>query len=277
MNNNYSLSCMKQLAIEEIRQLLDRPSKNYEIKIKPEELKIDGWKKAVVNSFLVLDGSGTLVKIKERVFILTARHTATIPFSRIPLSERKLPVSKDGKVYQVKIKTKGVNPPKNSKLRERCGNDISSNLVDYAILEFENLEEEKEIKQRYGGIELSTQEVEEGLFVFQLGYPHTWPENMHNSRRINRGEQIETEKEYNLILSGGEITKLVCSCKIHANTRSGRGNSGGGLFTIKDDGTPIIIGICAREEDTDSNSGDPFDLRENITVFFPLSSSEFHF
>lgn len=205
----------------------------------------DGIKKAKLCSFRVADGSGTLIKYKERYFVLTAKHVLG------SVDRTKIPVSNGGQVFLMKV----IKEQRKEISGEigAGGGKISPQEYDYAILEFSQKKEEEQAKRSFGGIELLQQNLNLQEFVFLLGYPNSWPDNNNHKYKWDHGEKtIEPNTKFNLVLTTGILLEI-CSANLEASCRSGNGNSGGGLFVFGKDNIPYLVGILHSSNGFDRN------------------------
>ncbi len=234
---------------KEIERLVDVPTRNHEVILLPNKSNISGWQRAALCSFRVLDGSGTLVKIGERVFIVTVQHVMNFLAS---ITKGKIPINRDGKVFFMKH----VKP---------TNSILGLDLQDPVILEFINPEDEILVKETYHGVEISKEKPKVNDFIFQLGYPNSWSANKTHMRTMDRinshanpEDIIHPETLFNLVLSAGNITFIDEPQSIfRTSSRSGSGNSGGGIFILSCE-TPLLIGVC--EEGDPSETNDPQNL-----------------
>lgn len=234
LNNTH----LQEKEMQEVKNLTSTESKNYEV-VNLASTCSSGWQKAALNSFRVYDGSGTLISANGRCFVLAARHTMNAILQ--PFRGQGIPISYDGKVFLSKARTREHYP-----------------TLDYVILEFMDRKEEEFLANKYGGVEIVNSPVEEGEFIFQLGYPNSWPKNQKHLQLIHQIEISNRSRptqnnilslmpenfEFSLVLTSGVITSVMKedSKLFTASARSGHGNSGGGIFVLRE-GQAFLAGV----------------------------------
>ena len=127
---------------------------DYEIKSMQGARPATPWERAARNTFAVLDGGGTLVRVADRGYIISARHVV----QRTGLATL---ASKDGRVYTMKILKLGAP-------QDVPNEDGGSDGSDFAVLEFADRKEELECLTRYGGARMTNVKPKNGRICFSI-------------------------------------------------------------------------------------------------------------
>ena len=160
-------------------------------------------------------GGGTLVRFGDHLFVVTVAHI--IP--RGTASRGLGIVTADGEHFPVEPIVQG------------------GPQTDLTVLRFLTPDAERAALERYGGVAIRTAPVDTDSFVFHLGFPQSW--RVHEARADPSpiGDPVRPRP----VLTSGLVEQM-SGIVVSASLRLGRGDSGGGLFALAEDGTPELIG-----------------------------------
>ena len=177
---------------------------------------------AARNSLRVADGTGLLIRWRDRLVVLTANHVADNNVTRRFPSGVPVTIGKQLHSAAILVADQGI---------------------DLAVLEFVEPKVERTLRREGWGFSLRESNLRSREFVFQLGFPNTWPLNRRHTDRWHRGKPTERTDCFNLVLTSG-ILALTDEELLVAECPSVSGNSGGGVFIFDRNGQVRLIGIA---------------------------------
>ncbi len=176
----------------------------------------------------VIVGGGTIVRVRERLVVVTAAHV-------VPPMDRRGGISVvtvDGQNYSMRLILHG------------------GRRYDVAILTFGDQDIEHDVAARFSGVTLAPSQVAAGDFGFHIGFPKTW-QDPAAARREGRRPAFATAAEPDATMSRDLSAPMVLNSGVvsvsrptfvHLSARIGHGDSGGGLFVLDDKGSPLLVG-----------------------------------